>query len=226
MIQNVCDSPLDSFLPFKPLYRIVHDRLDPQSTPNKPLHGESNFGDSSGPFFSIYSKAADDEDNKMVERWQKDADGILIFVSPRVSIHISLRINRDIIDWSILRSSRCAPFCNSPVPDAKQSGYLSILPWEHLRGPRRTERNTRIYPFSRRQTTEVLTSGVCDLGELTVVFKPGHQPDVRSVGNISTPMVTSIHQGRSTGTVQSRETSTNACILCRWRGQDAYPLGS
>jgi hypothetical protein len=24
----------------------------------------------------------------MVERWQKDADGILIFVSPRVSIHI------------------------------------------------------------------------------------------------------------------------------------------
>jgi hypothetical protein len=30
-------------------------------------------------FFSIYSKAADDdEDNKMVERWQKDADGILI----------------------------------------------------------------------------------------------------------------------------------------------------
>jgi hypothetical protein len=29
-------------------------------------------------FFSIYSKAADDEDNKMVERWQKDAYGILI----------------------------------------------------------------------------------------------------------------------------------------------------
>ncbi|KAN0105399.1 hypothetical protein V8E52_011066, partial [Russula decolorans] len=29
--------------------------------------------------FSIYSKAAEDEDNKMVERWQKDADGILIF---------------------------------------------------------------------------------------------------------------------------------------------------
>ena len=26
----------------------------------------------------------------MVERWQKDADGILIFVSPRVSSHTSL----------------------------------------------------------------------------------------------------------------------------------------
>ena len=62
-----------------------------QSTPNQPLRGESNFGDSSGPFFSIYSKAADDEDNKMVERWQKDADGILIFVGLRV-IYISLPI--------------------------------------------------------------------------------------------------------------------------------------
>jgi hypothetical protein len=59
----------------------------PQSTPNQPLQGESNFGDSSGPLFSIYSKAAEDEDNKMVERWQKDADGILIFVSPLIKIN-------------------------------------------------------------------------------------------------------------------------------------------
>ncbi|KAN0105395.1 hypothetical protein V8E52_011062, partial [Russula decolorans] len=48
-------------------------------TANQPLQGESNFGDSSGPLFSIYSKAAEDEDNKMVDRWQKDADGILFF---------------------------------------------------------------------------------------------------------------------------------------------------
>jgi hypothetical protein len=78
---------------------MVDHPLDPQPAPNlapnhwQPLKGESNFGDSSGPFFSIYSKAADDEDNKMVERWQKDADGILIFVSSRVSIHFYLRIN-------------------------------------------------------------------------------------------------------------------------------------
>jgi hypothetical protein len=56
-----------------------------QPGPNQPLQslqGESSFGDSSGPFFSIYSKVAEEEDRKMVERWQKDADGILIFVSP------------------------------------------------------------------------------------------------------------------------------------------------
>ena len=56
--------------------------------PDQPLQRESNFGDSSGSLFSIYSKAADEEDNKMVERWQKDADGILIFVSPRVGIRL------------------------------------------------------------------------------------------------------------------------------------------
>ncbi len=42
------------------------------------------------PFFSIYSKAAEDEDNKMVKKWQKDAEGILIFVSLPVSVYMSL----------------------------------------------------------------------------------------------------------------------------------------
>ncbi|KAH9959260.1 hypothetical protein BC827DRAFT_1110013, partial [Russula dissimulans] len=29
--------------------------------------------------FSMYSKIAEEEDDKMAERWQKDADGLLIF---------------------------------------------------------------------------------------------------------------------------------------------------
>jgi hypothetical protein len=60
---------------------------------SQPPQGESSFGDSSGLFFSMYSKAAEEEDNKMVERWQKDADGILIFVSPGVRIRLVLCIN-------------------------------------------------------------------------------------------------------------------------------------
>lgn len=35
----------------------------------------------------MYSKLAEEEDNKMVDRWQKEAEGILIFVSPCVGIH-------------------------------------------------------------------------------------------------------------------------------------------
>ena len=41
----------------------------------------------------MYTKVAEEEDNKMVESWQKDADGILIFVSPCIVIHIVLCIN-------------------------------------------------------------------------------------------------------------------------------------
>ena len=41
----------------------------------------------------MYSKIAEEKDNRMVERWQKDADGILIFVSARVRIHVPIRIN-------------------------------------------------------------------------------------------------------------------------------------
>ncbi|KAH9998244.1 hypothetical protein BJV77DRAFT_1156550 [Russula vinacea] len=51
----------------------------PSLDTESPSLGESNYDDSSGQFFSIYSKAAEEEDNKMVERWQEDAQGILIF---------------------------------------------------------------------------------------------------------------------------------------------------
>jgi hypothetical protein len=70
-----------------------HRDLQSESAPNQPSQGESKFGDSSGKLFSIYSNVAEDEDNKMVERWQKDADAILIFVSPCVNIHDLLCIN-------------------------------------------------------------------------------------------------------------------------------------
>ena len=72
----------------------------------------------------------------MVERWQKDADGILFFVSPRVGIRLSLHLNRNTIDRSILCRTRCFPCRYRPGPETKQSGYLRILPWHHLSGSR------------------------------------------------------------------------------------------
>jgi hypothetical protein len=69
--------------------------IDGGQTPSAPNEGskEASFGDSSGPFFSIYSKAAEEEDKKMVESWQKDAKDILIFVSPCVCIDITSYTN-------------------------------------------------------------------------------------------------------------------------------------
>ena len=34
----------------------------------------------------MYSKIAEEEDDKVTDRWQKDADGILIFVSGYLAI--------------------------------------------------------------------------------------------------------------------------------------------
>jgi len=41
----------------------------------------------------MYSKIAEDEDDKMAESWQKDADGLLIFVGRRILIHTRAHIN-------------------------------------------------------------------------------------------------------------------------------------
>jgi hypothetical protein len=35
----------------------------------------------------MYVKMSEEEDNKMVDRWQKDAGGILIFVSFHIRFH-------------------------------------------------------------------------------------------------------------------------------------------
>jgi hypothetical protein len=39
----------------------------------------------------MYIKMTEGEDNKMADRWQKDADGILIFVSPYISLHTEVQ---------------------------------------------------------------------------------------------------------------------------------------
>jgi hypothetical protein len=111
----------------------------------------------------------------MVERWQKDADGILIFVSPCFGNHIVLCMNWNTIDRSILCRRRRTPRCDRPGPEAKQPGYLCILSWEHLRGSRRPERNTYFHTIFR-QATPVFSSEICHLGEFTVVLEPCYEP--------------------------------------------------
>jgi hypothetical protein len=82
---------LHTILNFIFLTRIARnlDRGGPQSAQHLSSHGHSGsgFSDGSGPIFKMYVDMAEKEDNKMAERWQKDADGILIFVSDHISLH-------------------------------------------------------------------------------------------------------------------------------------------
>jgi hypothetical protein len=46
---------------------------------------ERLFVGSSAPLFTMYRKFAEDDDKEMAQRWQKDANSILLFVSPQLS---------------------------------------------------------------------------------------------------------------------------------------------
>ena len=86
----------------------------------------------------MYSNIVEEEDNKMTERWQKDADGILIFVSSHIRIHTPIGLNTNAIGWFILRHRRHATFCDNPGLEAgfsaaaSASGELGLLSQEHL----------------------------------------------------------------------------------------------
>ena len=113
-----------------------HLNQPPPSAPipsQQPLpQGEFNFGDSSGPLFTIYSRHAEEEDSKMVERWQKDADGIVIFVRPKVTFYFLMSQFKSSIEWSILRRRRCSRCHIYPRPPAQLTGYVCFLSWENV----------------------------------------------------------------------------------------------
>ena len=192
-------NPFDLSPLISQLRTLDDDRDHSMTTSNQSFQGESNFWDSSGPLFSIYYNAAKDEDSKMVEGWQKDAEGIVIFVSPWVGIFTYLYINWIAIDRSILRRSCCAPCCYRPGPKTKQSGYLRILPRQHLPGSRRPELNAFIHSFPCRQT--IYSSEIRRLGEFSLVLELSHGPKLCFVGHIVTTMGSSISPYGSACTV-------------------------
>ncbi|KAN0116053.1 hypothetical protein V8E52_006359 [Russula decolorans] len=69
----------------------------PRSAPIHLSPAESNFGDGSGPLLTIYSKVAEKDDNKRAERWQKDAQGILIFTG-LFSIVVAILVTMSVQD--------------------------------------------------------------------------------------------------------------------------------
>jgi hypothetical protein len=47
----------------------------------------------------MYLKMVEEEDNKMADHWQKDPDGIHIFVNPHISLHtVNLMTKVNIVD--------------------------------------------------------------------------------------------------------------------------------
>ena len=102
----------------------------------QPYQGEPPFCDSSWPLYSMYSKFAQEEDDKIAERCQRYADGMLVFVSPheyfRVAAHTKLRN----IGRSILSDRRYINYRHVPRSETKSAGCLCVLSREYLSAPR------------------------------------------------------------------------------------------
>jgi len=94
----------------------------PRFASSQPSQAESNFGDRSGPLFSIYSGIAEKDDNKRAERWQRDAQGILVFVSPHSAFCIAPCDNGKTLDWSVLYRCRDIGHRVGPGPQTALTG--------------------------------------------------------------------------------------------------------
>jgi hypothetical protein len=73
----------------------------------------------------MYLKMAEEEDKKTAERWQKDAEGILFFVS--FTFRTTSHFNSKVIEWFVLCRSRRFGFRDHLGPQAKLSGYIRFL---------------------------------------------------------------------------------------------------
>jgi hypothetical protein len=107
---------------------------------------DRTFFDYSGPLCNMYSKTTEEEDNKMADRWQKDAYGILIFVSPYISLHAgAAATNTNTLDWFILHCRRGIRLGLDSGPKAKFTRYLCILSLQHLSTSRRPKHISNIH---------------------------------------------------------------------------------
>ena len=106
---------------------LEHDHHD-----QPPSQEDSQFSDSSGPLYSMYSRIAEKDDHMIAESWQQDANGVIIFVSPQVTFYAIPCINGKSIGRSTLCNCRYTPLILDPGAEAKLTRCLCFLSQEHL----------------------------------------------------------------------------------------------
>ena len=102
----------------------------------RPRQEEHHFCDDSWPLYSMYSKFAQEEDDKIAERCQRNADGMLVFVSPHEYFRVAARTNLRNIGRSILSDRRHINYPHVPRSETKSAGYLCVLSREYLSASR------------------------------------------------------------------------------------------
>jgi hypothetical protein len=76
----------------------------------RPSQKDIDYGDSSWPLYAMYSKIVQEEDKKIAELHHKSIDGIMIFVSPRITPpFLRTSIGKQRLVYSLPRSLHCLP---------------------------------------------------------------------------------------------------------------------
>ena len=136
----------------------------------------------------------------MADSWQKDAKGILIFVSDRLALLNATYLKCSTTDRPVFCCSRCATRRIHRGSQAKSTRYLRTLSDKNLSDPRQSKlerhRSTHIYSSFSPHTTSssILSSDICRVGEFTLVSELSDQPYMCTLGNVGATMGTSLHQ--------------------------------
>jgi hypothetical protein len=163
----------------------------------------------------MYSKIVQEEDNKIVERNRQSTDGVLIVVSPHITLSFLCTPDQSkVIDWFILCHCRRDARSLDPRSQAHLSGYLDILPCKHLSafGP---SKYTWIDSSHFEKATCVLPTGICRLGEHTLVVVPTSQSIWCHDSDIRTAFHTSIHHDYPEQRISARNSSEDARNVCQ-----------
>ena len=79
----------------------------------------------------MYCKIAQEDDNRIAERCQKDVEGTLVFVSLRIDVHVTAN-KLENTDWFIRCHHRRIAYGLNPGPQTKPPRCVRLLPGEHL----------------------------------------------------------------------------------------------
>ena len=98
------------------------------------LNGQVPQADKSGALFSMYLERADDDDNKVTERWKKECDAILIFVGTLANLlpNKAPTLMLKDVDRSFLSGSRSSSCSFSLGSSAESTGELGGLCRKYL----------------------------------------------------------------------------------------------
>ena len=131
------------------------------------------------------------------------------------------------VDWFILCHRRRIAHDLIPRPQAKLARHLRILPTEHLSVSSFRQSKCFSSPDSVRfgQTTCVLSSKICDLGELALVLELDCQSFGGLGGNAVSELGSSIHIDHSATMVYTSRTSAGACTVCQGKSGAVHYLG-